>query len=405
MVASYLIYQLTDLLLALAGVRVVARWLDDARAQRWLAWLPWLAATPFRRFVGAVVPAAFLCFALFAWLCAAWLHELVGGACWELFDAPISIRFLGIGAAYYAGLLVLPLMGVARAWRSSTASLGDRLAAVMWLLGSLTLGIELSFLEPNHLVVERHDVVIADWPENAPPLRIAVVSDLQSPLLGARERRVVELVSELAPDLLVFPGDLVAQSLDNELPFASARFVLNGVSARLGTFAVNGDVDLMVGRGLVETVEGTPARLLANESVVLDVGFPLELAGFDPLEPEPFETALHARPRAAVRIAIVHQPVNVDSIGPAGFDLVIAGHTHGGQIVLPWLGAPMTLSPLPNAINRGGLHQRAGTQLYVSRGVGTEAGFAPPMRFRCPPEVTLLTLRSRTSADSNTPGE
>jgi predicted MPP superfamily phosphohydrolase len=118
-----------------------------------------------------------------------------------------------------------------------------------------------------------------------------------------------------------------------------------------------------------------------------------ELVGFDPTEPAGFARALAAPPRAAVRMALVHQPEHVTRLGPAGFDLVIAGHTHGGQIVLPGIGPLVTLSPLPDAIDAGGLHRHSGTQLVVSRGIGCEAGFAPPLRLFCSPEVTLVTVR------------
>ncbi|HTE06996.1 MAG TPA: metallophosphoesterase, partial [Planctomycetota bacterium] len=75
-------------------------------------------------------------------------------------------------------------------------------------------------------------------------------------------------------------------------------------------------------------------------------------------------------------------------------DLVVAGHTHGGQVRLPWIGPLITLTAVPRAVAGGGLHELNGTPLYVSRGVGHEQGDAPRVRFLCPPEISLLTLRT-----------
>ena len=72
---------------------------------------------------------------------------------------------------------------------------------------------------------------------------------------------------------------------------------------------------------------------------------------------------------------------------------VVAGHTHGGQVQIPFFGPLFTLTEIPREAAAGGLHEVNGTQLYVSRGVGAERGEAPLIRFNCPPEISLLTLR------------
>ena len=378
MFPAYLAYQLINVALAL----LVVAWVD--RRVRGRASL--------RRTLARSVPLSAALLLLLALVCAAWLHHLVGWLAWTLFERPWSIRFLGVGAAFWGGTLVLPLLVVARAWRAGGIA---RTGSLLALAATLVLAFEMTWREPRRIVVERREVVLADWPSGASPLTVAVLADLQSPRLGTRERELVALVAAAAPDLIVLPGDLVAQSFDDEQSIASARFVLNGTRAPLGTFAVNGDIDPLVEGGLAEVVRGTRARALANEAVVVALpgGGSFELAGFDFERPEPFAQLLAAPPRASLRVALVHKPEHVEALGPAGFDLVIAGHTHGGQIVVPGIGPLVTLSKLPDAIDAGGLHESSGTQLYVSRGLGCEAGFAPPLRLFCPPELTLLTLR------------
>lgn len=384
MFAAYLTYQLIDLALAL----LVVAWVDRRVGGR----------ASLRRTLARSVPLSALLLLLIALVCGAWLHHLVGWLAWNLFERPWSIRFLGVGAAYWGGTLVLPALVVARAWR---AGHGARAGSLLALAATLLLAFEMSWREPRRIVVERREVVLADWPLGAPPLTVAVLADLQSPLLGTRERDLVAQVAAAAPDLIVLPGDLVAQSFADAQSIACARFVLDGTQAPLGTFAVNGDIDPLVEGGLAEVVRGTRARALANESVMVALpgGGAFELAGFDAEQPERFAALLAAPPRAPLRVALVHKPEHVAALGPAGFDLVIAGHTHGGQIVVPGIGPLVTLSKLPDAIDAGGLHEFAGTELYVSRGLGCEAGFAPPLRLCCPPELTLLTLRGRTALE------
>ena len=96
---------------------------------------------------------------------------------------------------------------------------------------------------------------------------------------------------------------------------------------------------------------------------------------------------------ADVRIVMSHAPDTVLAMrGEPRADLIVAGHTHGGQIVVPGFGPPMTLSHVPRHIARGGLHTHAGRAIYVSRGIGLERRQAPRVRLLCPPEISVLTL-------------
>ena len=88
---------------------------------------------------------------------------------------------------------------------------------------------------------------------------------------------------------------------------------------------------------------------------------------------------------------ISHSPDFVDALTEP-VDLVLAGHTHGGQFVVPLYGPLVTASRLPRRF-AADLHDYRGTPLHVSRGVGMERGFAPPVRFLCPPEICVLDVR------------
>jgi predicted MPP superfamily phosphohydrolase len=100
---------------------------------------------------------------------------------------------------------------------------------------------------------------------------------------------------------------------------------------------------------------------------------------------------------ADIRILLTHRPdVALGLKEHSRIDLVIAGHTHGGQVVVPLFGPPMTLSKIPRHMAAGGLHRINENLIYISRGVGCERAQAPRIRFLCPPEISILTVGSET---------
>ena len=98
--------------------------------------------------------------------------------------------------------------------------------------------------------------------------------------------------------------------------------------------------------------------------------------------------------RGDIRILVAHRPDVVYRLAPrTRVDVVAAGHTHGGQLQLPFVGPPMIASRVPRDVGAGGLHELGGRRIYVSRGVGVERGQAPKLRLGAPPEVAVITLR------------
>jgi uncharacterized protein len=169
-----------------------------------------------------------------------------------------------------------------------------------------------------------------------------------------------------------------------------------GFRAPLGVFATDGDAGLQCRA----VFAGSDVRCLVDESafVTLPGGDSLKITGLGRGRGRERDRARLARllgegGPADHQIVISHAPDFVDAAVP-GLDLVLAGHTHGGQVVLPLFGPPATASRLPRRY-AGGLHDYGGIPLHVSRGVGMERGFAVPVRFLCPPEICVLDLRLR----------
>lgn len=260
-------------------------------------------------------------------------------------------------------------------------------------------GIYATIVEPNRLVEERVDVVIDGPGAPREPLRIAVLADIQSRAVDERLREAVRRAMAFEPHLIVLPGDLIQLEDEREYLRVVPQFreLLQPLSAPLGVYFTLGNTDSA--RLVARVFEGTNVRLLANEAVEVEHAGQRVLVGgggmsFDSVSTRTFLQRFERRESDELRILVSHFPDVVFGLGPGrGVDLVVAGHTHGGQVQLPFIGPPITLSDVPRSAAAGGLHEVAGQLLYVSRGIGAERGAAPQIRWNCPPEVSLLTLR------------
>ena len=310
----------------------------------------------------------------------------------------IAVRLWG-QALFVEGVVLFAF----RSWRHGRASALVR-AAALGVVGLATLAVYVRAyrIEPRMLRVRHHQLERATPGSVGPSdLRILHLTDIQTPVIGDHERRALEAGLAARPDLIVLTGDYVQNELGRPTEERAAfdlRALMSrvGFRAPMGVFATNGDA----GPPCRDVFAGTAVRCLVDESakVALPGGGTLSITGLSRTRgrerrPESLGELLRAAPRADVRIVISHAPDFVDAL-PEPVDLVLAGHTHGGQVVLPIFGPPHTASRLPR-LYAGGLHDFAGTPLHVSRGVGMERGFAPPLRFLCPPEICVLDVRWR----------
>jgi predicted MPP superfamily phosphohydrolase len=257
-------------------------------------------------------------------------------------------------------------------------------------------------VEPRMLKVRNHVVNAAGADRQS--IRILHLTDIQTPAIGAHEEEALRKGLASRPDLIVLTGDYVQDALGRPTEDAAARdlralMARIGFDAPLGVYATEGDV----GPSCREVFAGTPVRCLVDASTVVALpdGDTLGITGLSrgrgrERDPAWLARLLSKGPSADHRIVISHSPDFVDAM-PVGVDLVLAGHTHGGQVVMPFFGPVVTASRLPRLF-AGGLHDFRGTPLHVSRGVGMERGFSPPVRFLCPPEVCVLDLRLSRSA-------
>lgn len=246
-------------------------------------------------------------------------------------------------------------------------------------------------------VVARYTVAV---PGLRQPLRLVQLSDIHASrfdMPAERLRRIVAMANALHPDLIVLTGDYISGYPTQWTPqrVRAALAPLAALSAPCGIVAVLGNHD---GKAMTRAAfAGTPVHLLVGDSH--DAG-PVVIAGADDLLQENravtgLRLAIAAVPAGKPIIAIAHEPDFLKWLPPRT-TLVIAGHTHGGQIVLPLFGS------LPrNAFldaHRRGLYREHGQTLVVSSGLGTSV---LPMRLGVPPEITEITLVPAYSVGRN----
>lgn len=290
------------------------------------------------------------------------------------------IRFAAFAIFLHGPLLLAGLALVARRRRPRLAWTAAGGAVVI-----LLVAVQAFLVEPHWLEVSRYSI---DAPELEEPLRIVVLSDLQTDGLGDYEKRVVETALEQEPDLILMPGDYVQEAdeerrrrLRQEL---AALFRQSSFGAPLGVVAVRGDVD---GPGWQEAFAGTPVTVVTSTRT-LDLG-PVRvtaLSAKDARRPDFAAPAVDA-----YSILLGHSPdFALGEVADA--DLLVAGHTHGGQVRLPLIGPLITFSQIPRAWAAGLTRLPSGPTLVVSRGIGMERGWAPRLRFLCRPQLVVLDL-------------
>jgi predicted MPP superfamily phosphohydrolase len=242
---------------------------------------------------------------------------------------------------------------------------------------------------------ESIEIRIPGLPKPFDGLRIAQLSDIHSGSVVAPVYidRCLKMTADLKPDLILLTGDYVTGQASYIAPVvASIHRHLTGFER----IAVLGNHDYWADAAAVRrALTKTGTRVLGNESHKLVCGNHfIWIAGvhdywsglYDPDE------ALRGLPKQDVKIVLSHNPDTVDDFKHAGVDLLLTGHTHGGQVNLPFIGPPIVPSRY-GAKYASGLFHFKRMSMYVNRGIGV---IRPPVRFRARPEITHITLRAET---------
>ena len=270
------------------------------------------------------------------------------------------------------------------------------------LAGTAGVGCD-GYLESYRLQLKRIEIPLRRLPHEFDGFTIAQLSDFhyEEHFSAVPIRRSVELVNSLGPDLVVLTGDFVTAPLVNLKHHASRQAaktaapcaeLLQHLRAPSGVFAVLGNHDAYANPAAVTSaLQQHRITVLKNSCVPIERGQKrFWLAGIDDaLEGEPdLGAAIQKIPSGENIILLAHEPDFADEAALTPVDLQLSGHSHGGQIWIPGIGAPW-LPPLARRYPRG-LYKIEKTVLYTNIGIGT---IRAPIRINCVPEVTLITLR------------
>jgi predicted MPP superfamily phosphohydrolase len=278
-----------------------------------------------------------------------------------------------------------------------------QVAAGVAATGALALGEDTAILEPNRPVLMAMEVTLARLPSAFDGFTIAQLSDFHYDRFSAVPiRAAIEMVNNLHPDLIVLTGDFVtvpplhrhfhgAQRAARTAEPCAA--LLAQLRSHLGIFATLGNHDVDAGSPrIIQTLSSHGIPVLRNRSMPIEQGGSrIWLCGLDSVwEGNPdMDLTLRGVPSEELAVLLVHEPDFADEAAYYPVDLQLSGHSHGGQIWLPGIGAPWL--PLFARKYPRGLHKIGPLTLYTNMGLGT---IRLPIRLNCPPEVTLFTLRS-----------
>ncbi len=267
-------------------------------------------------------------------------------------------------------------------------------------LGAAVLAGDSLLLEPNRPQLVHQELTLARWPAALEGYKIALLSDFHyDPVFSVHPlRAAIPIVNGLQPDLIALTGDFVTEPTiggsRRKAAYAAepCASLLRQMKAPHGLWSVMGNHDVVTDPKLVTSIlQSTGIQVLNNQSAPIEqAGARFWLSGVDDVLKgnSDLNATLAKVPRDEPVVLMAHEPDYADFVARHPVDLQLSGHSHGGQVRLPLL--PALYEPALALKYVEGLFRIGPLTLYTNRGLGT---IGLPIRFDCPPEITLITLR------------
>lgn len=296
------------------------------------------------------------------------------------------------------GITATLCLGLALTWTGSRKSLC--LLGVIYAfiaVDLLALRYYVTYVEPERLEIRQ---VRLETPKLEAPVRMLHIADIQAGAIGDYQESIFEAIEALQPDLIINTGDFlqVVPPATFEGEWAKLHGLISRVNPRLGTYGVFGDTERELYR--YDPAALSPLVMLSSRNVRIDTGQGvISLHGLSLYESNSGEWAMRSvgqwleqSSAEDFRILFGHSPNYALAVGESPIDLCLAGHTHGGQVNVPFFGPLVIDSEVPKEWAKG--FRRVGIPyLNVSAGAGSNRYEGlPPIRFNCPTEMTLIEL-------------
>jgi len=273
-------------------------------------------------------------------------------------------------------------------------------ALILWCLANLAfLAIEFYslYVEPFDLKVTTINIPgPAFFPDRS--LRLIQLADTHIERLTKRDHEILARLEAIQPDLIVLTGDYVNYEYTSEpRAIQETRTFLSQLHAPFGVYAISGSRNVDKIDTMAKLFAGLDITVLNDRAQALPInGRVLFLMGIKLVDKRVRDRVVLSRlmsqsPPGAYTLLLYHTPDLIEAAAENQVSLYLAGHTHGGQIRFPILGALITLSAYGRKY-ASGLHKLNGTTLYTSRGLGMEGLHLPRARFLCPPEIVIVDL-------------
>ena len=280
---------------------------------------------------------------------------------------------------------------------------------------SATIGV----LKKDEYEVTNKDVMIENLPPELQGLRILMISDIHSGpyMTEGQMKDYVDVINSYNADLILIPGDLTNSQRDEVYPFTKG---FRDIKAKYGVYATLGNHDYFHDAEYVANavINESPIKLMRNENKILEINNKKLMllgmedtrssgANYDPKVYEYFnKTVAGAKENAkqnniafesVPKILLYHKPYFFNDFSKEKIDLTVSGHTHGGQVVFAKFGKlNLSIAAFVNNFVEG-MYKNGNSSMYISRGIGT---VGLPLRLNCRPEITILTLKQKSPAES-----